>query len=382
MITAEKPLPDIKSLTGLRGIAALWVCLLHYTWGWSGNGFPLEIARHGGAGLVTFFVLSGFILAYVYGEKLVPGSIARAYPSFLWARFARIYPLHLMTLLIFGGLALLTPALLTDADTAYTFLLNLLLLHAWGFTNTVTWNQPSWSVSTEAFAYLLFPLFVGRIFRASNAVLAGIALLSILSVWSTLDTQILNRMALAGWIDVKGLQFAYGASLLKYLLMFLLGVVAFCGVARVRKIITASWPYDAAFLAGVAALLYLCTIPESSRGFALAAALVIVGLYRDAGLGRLAVGNPVVVFLGEVSYALYLSHLIVPALFNTVLLRLGIEYWWAMIPLVGQVAAALAVAAALHFGFERPARKFVRGLATRGPAVPPSVSVQPALRPC
>src|SRR4051794_9498627 len=92
------PAKDIPHMTGLRALAASMVLLLHLD-EIHGN----VLARHfllveqGYLGVDIFFVLSGYILSHVYSEMFLPISI-RAYGLFLWRRFARIYPVHLVTL--------------------------------------------------------------------------------------------------------------------------------------------------------------------------------------------------------------------------------------------------------------------------------------------
>ncbi|MFV0251061.1 MAG: acyltransferase family protein [Rickettsia aeschlimannii] len=90
-------LKEIKGLTGLRGYAALWVFFLHTTYNWPGNSIGMNIARLSGLGVVIFFVLFGFILCYVYNTRFYTHTIS--YKSFLFARIARVYPLHLFMLL-------------------------------------------------------------------------------------------------------------------------------------------------------------------------------------------------------------------------------------------------------------------------------------------
>ena len=104
-------------------------------------------------------LLSGFVLALNYAESF-RGGLAGA-TGFYRPRFARIYPLHFVILMAF----LLNPAAIalfsTSGDTsAYRwdyFGLSLFLVQNWGLSSELAWNDPAWSISTEVFAYLLFP---------------------------------------------------------------------------------------------------------------------------------------------------------------------------------------------------------------------------------
>ncbi|MGL4420376.1 MAG: acyltransferase family protein, partial [Gemmataceae bacterium] len=137
MIAPHRP-PPIPALTSVRGLAALLVVLYHF-----GNDlctlFPslriLEpLWRHGHFAVPFFFMLSGYVLYRNYA----PGFATlrrREYARFLVARLARIYPVHLATLLVVLGMVLLSLSrgwsLTAGGYTARDFVLNLFLMQAW-----------------------------------------------------------------------------------------------------------------------------------------------------------------------------------------------------------------------------------------------------------
>ncbi len=151
---------NIKPLTSLRFFAAMWVVLFHYWPHLAVSGTPAFIQK-GYLGVELFFTLSGFILCHVYLSGLGEGRFK--YGSFLWARLARVYPLHLATLLGVGLMAggAMAAGLTVDGNILSWASLpaNLLMVHAWGFAPVAGWNHPSWSISAEWFAYLMFPAF-------------------------------------------------------------------------------------------------------------------------------------------------------------------------------------------------------------------------------
>jgi peptidoglycan/LPS O-acetylase OafA/YrhL len=153
---------NIHSLTRVRFFAALWVVIFHWRASWA-----VDVDKYTGffesgrLGVDIFFVLSGFVLAHVYFRRVRGGTFD--YWTFLIARLARIYPLHLAVFSFVALQVLVAKALEVEYD-ASSFPLahiipNLLLIQAWGFTPGPTWNVPAWSISAEWFAYLLFPVF-------------------------------------------------------------------------------------------------------------------------------------------------------------------------------------------------------------------------------
>lgn len=108
-----------------------------------------------------FFILSGFVIALTYADHIAGPA---DYRRFLGRRIARIYPLHLATLLIFAlaGHLALSRGFAFDRPEYFAprwLWENLLLVQAWGFVPHRTFNGPAWSISAELFVYLLFPVF-------------------------------------------------------------------------------------------------------------------------------------------------------------------------------------------------------------------------------
>lgn len=162
---------EIYSHTALRGIAALMVVLVHFRSFFYSSIDPDDVTSFllkGYLWVDFFFILSGFVLSYVYAiENPVRRSFIEV-THYLIARFARIYPLHLISLamvvLIFLIISLISWnhkgefCCVFDGSlrTAGSLLANLFLIHAWGMFDWVTWNLPSWSLSSEFFCYLIF----------------------------------------------------------------------------------------------------------------------------------------------------------------------------------------------------------------------------------
>jgi len=134
-------------LTSLRFFAAAAIVFFHLA---TPFGYTSDAVRWSTA-VTLFFVLSGFILTYVHSDLKNRGDIFRFYT----ARVARIWPLHILTLLV----ALHLPY--TDRNIL-VFFLNFLLVQSWSpdLLVAMSFNGVAWSISNEIFFYLLFPLVI------------------------------------------------------------------------------------------------------------------------------------------------------------------------------------------------------------------------------
>jgi peptidoglycan/LPS O-acetylase OafA/YrhL len=148
----------LPCLDGLRGIAAIAVMLFHF------NLFFLPQARfplvyHAYLAVDLFFLLSGFVMAHVYGGLLASNWRAHWW-HFAKARFARIYPLFAVTTLaMMAAVALFKAPLRYVSFAGPSLWLQPFLLQQWA--SGLSWDYPSWSISTEAEAYIFFVFSAG-----------------------------------------------------------------------------------------------------------------------------------------------------------------------------------------------------------------------------
>jgi|SRR5579863_991076 len=172
----------LSNLTPLRGIAALWVVVFHFSEivaKFVSTKYSLLLTK-GYLMVDLFFILSGFIMMHVYGKKFQSGLSVKNFREFIVARFARVYPLHFFTLMILILLAASSGGwnIVQDPKAIST---NLLLLHSFGIHKIFTWNVPSWSISAEWWAYLVFPLIVLFIYRKKGMAIAILGFFVILT---------------------------------------------------------------------------------------------------------------------------------------------------------------------------------------------------------
>lgn len=147
-----------KALDAWRGLCALLVALEHIN---TSSFLHQNGLVHRGYRFVDFFfVLSGFVIAHAYRERLQTGWADVR--SFMIRRVGRLWPLHAVVLAGFVAFqvvsVLSTPqkSSFLEHNTISTLPANLLLVQSWGWLHHGTWNNPAWSISTELFAYTVF----------------------------------------------------------------------------------------------------------------------------------------------------------------------------------------------------------------------------------
>ncbi len=344
---------ELPALTGLRGIAAWLIALFHLR---SAPGFPAPVAEMiGRAPLAVdlFFVLSGFILCHVYARSLERDSFRTG--RFLLFRLARIYPLHLATLLFYLFLALIFSATpLSPIDPGKYRLAavpqQLLLIHAWGLAPQLTFNVPSWSVSAEWFVYLLFPILV-RVTRGWPApVLAAVAMGLFLLAFHLLSEP--GRPLTARTFDLGAL---------RALPEFLLGMAAWRWWRE-------GFPVSPRLLLGplLAGLLAVLAFDLPDPLLVLLFPPLLMAL-AAAPESALLARSPFLHF-GRLSYAIYLVHMPV---FTVWLAGLGgvmglFEGWPHGLPVLVGLLLVWPAAAMAHHLIELPARRWLRSLARGG----------------
>ena len=282
---------DLPALTGVRGVAACIVAVFHMNywfyaggWGPDGPGTALATVFHAGyLGVDLFFALSGYVIAGAYLEAFRHPSRG-ACAHFLVRRFARIWPLHVATLLLYVG----APSCRAPGDLAG----NLLMVQAWGFIGHITCNEPSWSISGEWFAYLAFPGLAWLLLRPGRRAALALAALGF------------GGLGLLAWLGGGSLDVTFNLGLVRAACGFTIGAALCRGFGGVEP----HWAFDGCGILIIAAV----------GGLAMAGApdLFVAGLFgplvlciaRAAGPLRTVLGAAPVVWLGEISYSLYLWH--------------------------------------------------------------------------
>ncbi len=347
--------PDLRALTTLRFLAAAWV-VLYTAWAYLDVGFVPVAVTKGYLGVEVFFVLSGFILSHVYLEQA--GSRRFSYGGFLWARIARVYPLHLVTLFGMVGLGVAATVAGIAVDASLTdwraLPAHLSMTHAWGLAPLAAFNHPSWSISAEWFAYLSFPAFAFVAWRMRQRpwIAVGATALGALAVYGGFER-------LAGF-PLTEATFRWGA--LRIVPCFALGCALYlvyrrapvrragglalaCGLGVVASASLALWdPITVLFAGGL---------------------ILALGSMANERAGPLASKGGV--YLGEISYSIYMVCAPVLLVMTNLAARLtgADDKRFHIIVWLAILAAIPATAMATYHLVERPARKVLRGMAAR-----------------
>ncbi|QNA86782.1 acyltransferase [Sphingomonas sp. So64.6b] len=345
--------PELRALTSMRGIAAWFVVLYHIRLSIAGLPAPwVGFFAKGYLAVDFFFLLSGFVIWLSWSEKFRASGFA-AMPGFLHKRVARIWPLHLFMLGCAVGLAGLFAATGRQEEVNYPFRelpLHIALVQNWGFTGQLSWNDPSWSISAELGAYLLFPLLTLAIDwrRVPNwAVLAAIAAL----------VALLHATMARGGAPSLGTDIPrFG--LIRCLIEFSAGT-AICALWLRWKARPHAPAIISAMIALLIATLWAAGMPETLAVPALFAALLLA-LALTSGMRRNPLDNGALHYLGEISYATYLGHFLLFVVFKLAL----VDDPHAVPPILVALFLLLVLGSsvALYHLIERPAQKWVNGL--------------------
>ncbi len=366
------------ALDGWRGLCACLVALFHF----HGNSplYSWDLIRNSYLFVDFFFVLSGFVIAWNYGTRLGTWSDVR---HFLVLRVGRLYPLHIFMLALFvawelaklavGGLGPGGPQAFVGENQPGTILSNVFLVQSLHLNDGLSWNAPSWSISTELWAYVIFAVVSVTLgLRHWMLALAALAApLFLLSVTST------------------GMDVTYDWGLVRCVFGFALGVA--CARLYRRRGERPPGRSAAATLLESAALAavvwYVAWAGKSNWSllapFVFAAAVLVFA--DERGWWSRQLQRPWFKWLGMLSYSIYLTHYLVVVLLPVFFKRaLHLDLWTPVtlasgetVELFGRDAVegtilfaavlvlTIAFSALTYRWVETPGRDFSRALARR-----------------
>ena len=358
----------IHELDALRGIAALGVVVWHYGAHFGATPLGLALFPFYNAGFLFvdfFFVLSGYVIARAFWREPRQSQLG----ANILARIARMYPLHLLTLLLVAVLLACLPATARDPDfvqptnDARHFLLNLLLLNQSGLQQGWSFNTPAWSISAE---FIVNVAFLGFIYLGARGRVLAMALAGAVAVAMLVagPRPYIDGQLAFGWLDVNLLRCSLG---------FACGIGVYWLVHRLDLARALDRQPLLCTLLGAASLAALFGVmivsgrhpPVAHYLVSIAVASGCVLFVPFAPVLRSVLRRKPLTYLGDISYSTYLVHY--P-------LQLGIYLAGAVglvqpdfaspITFVVFIAAVIVVSAATHRFIEMPGQKW---LLERGP---------------
>ena len=340
---------EIRSLTSLRGIASVWIMFLH--------GFDLFIVivpesffvrpliESRGMAVSLFFIMSGYVLGLRYLDKYKIFNSAESL-RFWFLRLCRIYPVHLLTLFICLLMVARKGWPTDEGHSLSSFWSNIFLTHAWNQQFQLSWNYPAWAISSEWFAYLLFPFLAPLLSRLSERQSIEVVL-----VCTLVSIGVYNQHSNMPFQGLVGMLPAFigGVCLSKRFKPSESTLFAVVGCVIMLAMVALPYAIPSGF---VRSFVYLPLL------YGLVAALGAAG---NQSFGPLTC-KPLL-WLGEISYSVYMTHFISLTLIS----RFGPIDWIAGSNLVTRIVATLLIIMAVlggslvsYYVIERPARKYSR----------------------
>jgi len=357
-------------------------------------------------GMTLFFVLSGFVIHYNYARLVTNGRFA-GIATFWWARFARLYPLLLLTLFLSALLSFRPLHFLAgDREAVYATLRALpyflLSIQSWIYLpigeNSLIYTiagsgSLTWSISTEWFFYLLYPCIAWLVLLARRPSITALFAMAWCVIWILFSCSLYDRIpeldtwGIAHFGTIAGMQQHFQDSFVRWLLYFspylrmgefVLGAIVAQLYVQLQgiKVTTRESRIGTVFFALAAASVFLFTylgqsenigeniFHKMSLNFALgpsAAVLIFcAGRYRNLAT-QLLMSRPALL-LGDASYSIYLLHfnalVLVAWLTESTPHSVGVD----AITLLAAMLIILLSSIALYRYFERPARNWLRKL--------------------
>jgi len=295
---------QIHSHAALRGIAAMLVVAYHLQFG---GGYRFALERYTPAFTRSylfvdlFFILSGFIISYVNDAGRSKGVSLGEMRSFMRARIARLYPLHLFCLAYLVLLRLLITVLqyarhkpvdYWQMHSLKSLASQLVLLNAW-FPKHAQWNIPSWSISAEFFAYALFLIVV-----TIHARMRTICELAMVALSLAFFAYILMT---SGSLDI-----VVGLAPARCIAGFFLGMLLYFHRDAVGSLPDTA--LTALQIASVAAIVLILATPVADPWIVPAFFVLVASTWTDQGILPKLLRHRPLLWLGDISYSVYLNH--------------------------------------------------------------------------
>jgi peptidoglycan/LPS O-acetylase OafA/YrhL len=294
-----KTIRKIDALESLRGVAALLVVLYHVP-AWNPIIHNISIIRSGFMMVDLFFVLSGFVIYTAYANRI---TTVYELAKFQFLRFGRLYPVHFLFLILFLGIEILKYVLQHhfgiaslskqpfEQNNLAAFMRDVFMIKAfWPNEQAITFNSPAWSISAEFYTYVIFGLIVLNFSRLKNYIFAAIGLSAtmILFIYQPEHHDFMLR-CIAG---------------------FFIGCMLALGISKVKDLVILSpyWIPACFVLIGVFMVLGHDAKAFKVLIYPLTCLLIASILLSRDHFWKHFLSHPALVWLGTISFSLYMSH--------------------------------------------------------------------------
>jgi peptidoglycan/LPS O-acetylase OafA/YrhL len=362
----------LSNLTPLRGIAALLVAIFH---------FEMAVARFVPATQTMlfeksylmvdlFFIMSGFIIFHVYGDAFKTSIPKNNFKQFMVARFARIYPLHFFALLLLLVFTFFLPpgdnqAKLIEEPTAIPT--GFLLLHSFYIHHCYIWNIPSWSIGSEWWCYLLFPVMA--LFMNRKKIFAIIVfIIVIVAAYYSIMYLLPRKNPLYSSVPVPhNINSTYDYGFLRGLAGFMCGVIVYIvyQLPSAKKIFGKDIFCILSLLTTIAALHFAMNDTICVLLFG----LLVLGFACNEGLVHKACNNKILQYIGNISYSIYLMQIFfqvpfshgfrLPGVTGIGRGKLNIDFSGGLMYCIIYVLLLTGLSSISYYVIEKPCRRYI-----------------------
>ena len=354
----------ITNLTPIRGIAALLVVIFHFEIVLV-LFLPRDISSFFSKCYLMvdlFFIMSGFIIYHVYGEFFKHTIETKTFNKYIRARLARVYPLHIFTLILTIILVVCAHFKWDEFFNPQAIPTHMLMLQSFGLHSIYTWNVPAWSISAEFAAYVIFPLFAFVLYRFK--IVTPIVISALIIFIYCLLTFKLSKAN--GTTSTYNLDVTYNYGYLRGIAGFLAGGMIY--QFYLKKIFY--FLKTDAMLVILFALLFACLhFGATDLVFIPVFLMLVLSAAYNTGRVKRFLGNRFLQWLGDISYSVYLMQFPLMLLVIALLPRFGIfwngpyslhlPYWQAALCCLVFLASLIGISAVSYQFIERPFRNLI-----------------------
>lgn len=308
----------ITNLEALRGFAALIVALFHFQIGShiTDNSF----VKHGSHFVEFFFILSGFVIAHNYSEKIIN---FKDLLKFQIKRFWRLYPVHIIVLLLYLFLEIAklifveytsikpTEKPFSENHSLANFLESIFLIQG-VFEDKYVWNNSAWSISTEFYTYLFYGIII-FIFRKQSILIFSFIVL--LNIWPT-QPEILNKLNfLSNYFNFFSNQFR------QCIYLFSFGVVINFIFKKINNLKIPEFFCWLSLIISIFIMANLHSLQINHKYLYISFAILVFfsALVSEKALYSKMLNLTFIQFLGKISYSVYMIHFFIAYILSQIM---------------------------------------------------------------